>query len=749
MKGTPPFSRIPTRREFLSESSSGIGTSLRTASRKPLLSHKNFTFLKTENSVWLIARAGKGLKIAIRLTYEQNGAGEVTVSNRNGEILVRARTALGDHHTSVGLDAAEVVVINWRTTLIPRSKLRLEVRPRDVILLNQRLEPIEQGFVYTCQTGPTAGQAFVAAADSAVFYFQNLTTISAYAQLAGICLEDAVGTDWPELGMRLPAAKESISARKSVVLSDGQIRIHRGFNHSEGSAALTFIDDLYAAYLSMRPPQPEWHDWQQAATVTLASLTRSVHCTRKIRGATYFNAYVGSKDKPPESMVQAAVLVPLLEYQEWIGKELGLVARLVDALPHFFDADQGCVVRWLPGCKFHKPEPSEEESMGKMDSWYLLHTLMNLGRLAAMGRHPEMFTGSLAYAIRTAHHFNYDWPVFFNMRTLEVFKGETERGAGGEQDVPGLYVHVMMQAWMLTRDRIYLNEAETAAMKLRGLGFGILYQTNNTMFAAVGLAWLWKETGNFYYRDLSFVAIGSIMSHFWLWENIAVGRDWRTFMGLPPLHDAPYIAAYEEAEIYAGATAYLLALGNDAPAALTALLVEYGKRLLDRARFYFPSELPAESVCTSPKEGVIQGDLAIPVEDLYPSDEKAGQVGQEVYGAALAFVLATKSYHRWNGVPFRIWSNGLIFDSGFSGGGEPSGKLFFRVVGSDACDYDVRVLTTARKGSSLKLKISRSRGDDTDVTVKPVASTSGHQHFHLRGDDKVTILWSTLSRAKS
>lgn len=745
MKGTPPFSRPPTVRDYITESTSGIGAALRSAIKVPLLREEHFTLVRTENSIWAVARAGRSLKLAVRLIYEQNGMEGVVAATRGRQTFVRARTGLGEHKATLVADGTDVLSLCWNSTFTPRRDFRFGIRPRDVILLNPRLEPIEQGMVYTNQTGPTGGHAAVSASDASVFYFQNLTALSAYAKVAGISLQGVVGTDWPEIGMRLPAAELSCKARKTVTLSDARIRARYGFEHSEGAAALSFIDDLYAAYLSMEPPIPEWYDWSQAASRTLTSLTRSSHCNRKVRGTRYFNAYVGIKEKPPESMVQAALLVPLLEYQDEVGKEIGLVRRLVETLPHFFDGEQGCVVRWLPGCKF-KDDPSEEESMGKMDSWYLFHTLMNLGRLAAMGRHPELFTRSLAYAVRTAHHFGYDWPVFFNMKTLEVYKGETERGAGGEQDVPGLYVHVMMQAWKLTHDRTYLQEAETAAMKLRGLGFGMLYQTNNTMFAAVGLAWLWKETGNTHYRDLSFVAIGSILSHLWMWEDVAVGRSWRTFMGLPPLHDAPYIAAYEEGEIYAGSKAYLLALGNDAPPALAALLVEYGKHLLDRARFYFPDELPPGTVCDSPKEGLMRADLAIPVEDLYSSGDQPGQVGQEVYGAALAFILATKSCHRWHGVPFRIWSNGLIFDSGFSGGDGPTGTLFFRMAGSSECEYVVRIMTGSKDMKKLRLKIRRTRMDKV-TTVRPLRSgDEKSRRFNLKGNDRVTIEWSTAVR---
>jgi hypothetical protein len=74
---------------------------------------------------------------------------------------------------------------------------------------------------------------------------------------------------------------------------------------------------------------------------------------------------------------------------------------------------------------------------------------MNLARMAEMGDDAArtVFLKSLATVIRLAHHFKYDWPVFYDQRTLKVSKEETGDGEGGEQDAAGLYVHVMLQAY--------------------------------------------------------------------------------------------------------------------------------------------------------------------------------------------------------------------------------------------------------------------------------------------------------------
>ena len=40
-----------------------------------------------------------------------------------------------------------------------------------------------------------------------------------------------------------------------------------------------------------------------------------------------------------------------------------------------------------------------------------------------------------------------------NLKTLEIIKAETKPGEGGEHDVAGLYAHVMLQAWKLTKQK--------------------------------------------------------------------------------------------------------------------------------------------------------------------------------------------------------------------------------------------------------------------------------------------------------
>jgi hypothetical protein len=76
--------------------------------------------------------------------------------------------------------------------------------------------------------------------------------------------------------------------------------------------------------------------------------------------------------------------------------------------------------------------------------------------------------------------------------------------------------------------------------------------------------------------------VASILSHLWLWH---LGMGTRTFMALPPLHDAPYVAFYEEGETLAALQTWQKTLGEDVPDGVSLLVAEYQKHLLSRARF--------------------------------------------------------------------------------------------------------------------------------------------------------------------
>jgi hypothetical protein len=96
------------------------------------------------------------------------------------------------------------------------------------------------------------------------------------------------------------------------------------------------------------PPLGKWFDWSVTAKRMSAAIEKSWQCVRKVAGKNFLNAYVGSEDKPPESMVQAAVEVTLCEYEAWQLAPHPLMRRLEGNLSAFFLKNLGTMARWLP-----------------------------------------------------------------------------------------------------------------------------------------------------------------------------------------------------------------------------------------------------------------------------------------------------------------------------------------------------------------------------------------------------------------
>jgi hypothetical protein len=377
-----------------------------------------------------------------------------------------------------------------------------------------------------------------------------------------------------------------------------------------------------------------------------------------------------------------------------------------------------------------------------MDSWYLYHTYLNLSRLASDGDKVarKLFLDSIDYGIGVAKHFRYHWPVFYNIHNLDVIKSQTKPGMGGEHDVGAQYVHVMMQAYDLTGQQRFLQEAENSAQALEGLGFDLGYQFNNTSFGAGGLLRLWKATGNKLYRDLSYVCLANVVRNFWLWEcNYGYAKNYHTFMGLVPLRDSEYLALYEELEALAAFHEYLEVGGEHVPPSIRLLLCEYCKYLIDRAWYYYPRELPKEMVEQKPRSGHINRDLAIPLEDIYEGWETAGKVGQEVYGAGAPFAFITRHCHRIDGVDFQIHCDYPIrdFQAKRSGGGRisNSGSARFQIEGDRRCRSHVRILPNDYIPlPNLTLKTAHGR---TMRTVNGNMLENGYLEFEVAGNADV------------
>jgi hypothetical protein len=604
-----------------------------------------FTVHATGNSLWVLVVWPKGGKIAFRVAYAPDGDVEVRSKREtNDGIKFFLNTIIGDITVDIKFPEDTSTILRYTTTLKPHTDLLIPFWPRDIIIPGRDGKPDNTaGKVQVKQVGTRSGMVYFNITRpkcGSVLYLQNLTALNNYCRQTQTTAGETVGGEWPELGFRLtPTTDKPLQAGKEVIISDAIVVFDEEAPATEAAMVEQYLNMLATAYLQLPKPDTKYQDWPDALEKGLYDLIDSPGCWSQVAGHSYFNAYVSDYVTPPEIMVQLAVLLPLTDYVEWSGKKMDIIKSIREALPTFYNKKLKTIMRWLPAAADKLEGEEEQKEPMTMDSWYLHHPLLNLSRLALKGDKvaEKLFVNSLEFAIQVAHHFKYQWPVFYKMDTLEVIKAETAPGMGGEHDVPGLYTHVMLQAYELTGKKRYLDEAETAAKKLQGLGFDLFYQANNTAFSAGALLRLSKITGNKLYKELSYLCLANVLKNVKLWEcDYGYGKNFPSFFCLFPLNDAPYTAVYEEQEVFCALHDYLKhAEGEEILPSILLLLAEYIKYLVDRAIYYYPTMLPKEMLSDEVKTGEVDPKLWIALEDLHDGWEKAAKLARKYMGQVM------------------------------------------------------------------------------------------------------------------
>lgn len=686
-------------------------------------------------SVW-VTMTYEGTRLALRATRDPGDEplGAVYADIGSEELVIDCRSALAAHRVRIRSHArGAATTIRCTASVLPVNDLVLSTRSRDVYVLRAEEFAAEPaGRIYARQSGLQTGSLFATVqspSDFSLFYLQNLSTLAGYFEQTQTTPADAVGGSWPELGFQLPVSSTNmLLAGNEYVISDAYLTLEPGAPPDDGAAAERYLDALAHTLRLFDPARTDFHPWPEKARATVFDLSQSPLCTRELNGHRYLMPYVGDAGKPPESMVQLSLLVALMEYQRWSGEQLRLVRDLLRNVPTFYDEAIGSIVRWLPGARFTERE-DEHQTHEAMDSWYLYHIIFNLERLARAGvrQARTLLEKSLPYAIRVARRFSYRWPIFFNLKTLDIIQAEAAKGSGGENDVSGLYALVMLHAYELFEEPEYLEEAKRGADALQGLGFHVTYQTNTTGFAAEAMLRLALITGEERYRKLSHICLANLFDTTAIWErSYGYSRAYGTFFALYPLRDAPYVAAYEEAEALAKVYEYLRLGGRTVRASVKYLMCEYARHLLSRGWNYYPAHLPAETVAEKSRNGRVVRALAIPLEDLQDGTQQSGQVGQEIYGSGLALVCATRHYHRIAGTPLVVFCEYPMWEVG-------RGRL--QVAGDSDSTCTLRVLSTDPNITAdvayLSLKNMRAR--------KIERSPEGHLMAEVHGGEIVTV----------
>lgn len=616
-----------------------------------------------QDSIWAIVRRhGRG-GVALRIAHCWGGCTKVAKQRKQaGELLrLRVESSTGTQTVVIRSDDLELPLLRVTTTLTARIPLLIPYFPRDLYPLGEGDDPMTaDGHVEAAQRGLNVGLCYFHLDEPAfgsVLYLQNLTGLNEYYFATGTKPDGAVGGEWPELGYQPPTPPQSgtpptnpLPAGKAITMSDAILVFHDDAACDEQDSARRFLQLLGAAYRQLEAPDTQYRDWVARSDKTLHDLETASEATIRHYGHTYIHPYTAAEY--PDVMVQMAIIAPLRNYAAWTGQEIPFCKALEDGLEKFHDPELQTMRRYLPNV-------GKDKDKLAVDSWYLYHPLLNLGHLARDGdeRAERLFKGSLGLAVKAARHFKYAWPIQFKVDTFEVIVEARNDDGLGQTDVGGIYAYVMVQAYELTGEQMYLQEARKAIDAARGMRFELNYQANLTAWGASACMRLWRITDEEYYLRQSYVYLASFFHNTAIWESkICNASEYKVFLGAACLHDAPYLAIFECFDSFAAFERYLKDSGPDLDPAARLLISEYCKYAIDRGWYYYPDALPQDVIAKDDiRNGHIDRKLSFPVEDLYVDGQPAGQVGQEIYGAGAAFVFATRAFHEVAGAPFRIF----------------------------------------------------------------------------------------------
>jgi hypothetical protein len=254
---------------------------------------------------------------------------------------------------------------------------------------------------------------------------------------------------------------------------------------------------------------------------------------------------------------------------------------------------------------------------------------------------------------------------------------------------------------------------------------------------------LWKETRDELYLNLSYLCLANVFNNMWLWEcEYGYAEHYRTFFALFPLKEAPYTAVYEEIEGFAAFHDYLSHYEGDAPEWLKILTAEFTRLMIYKASFYYPPNLPQEILSEEPKTGEIDPKLWIPLEDIHDGWEKAGQVGQEVYGSGLPFGIVPRHYWRIPGEKFMVYIEYPTKD--FSA--EAEEQVTFQVLGDPRLACRLRIMPVTGRKRMQEFTVQTEYQGRTE-TLKGKKTEEGHIEYKLLGDRLVTVRWAAARRS--
>jgi hypothetical protein len=534
----------------------------------------------SSDSVWILIRRAGGGGVALRAAFIP-ASFTCRLARRGAREVMRLSvdSAMGRHSIAIQAGGDGLEHIRVTVTLTPSVPTLIPFMPRDLYPLDAHDDPLGAvGHVEAAQRGLNSGLIYLRIDEPAfgsVLYFQNLTAMNGYYQATKTSPDGAVGGLWPELGYLLPSPaqsgtppKDALAPGVEVTISDAILVFrHRAPPH-ERESARQFLQMLGEAYKLLDLPRTDYRDWVARAEKTLVDLDQAPEATIRHYGHRYIHPYTAAEY--PDSMVQMSVLAAVFDWSRWQGAPHPLEAELRAGLGRFYDPELKALRRYLPNV-------GDDKDADAVDSWYLYHPMLNLGRMALAGDKPsaKLFLDCIDFSIRAARHFHYKWPIQYKVTDFSVITA-TANDDRGQTDVGGLYAYVMLQAHELTADPRFLDEAKAAIEAAMGMRFNLNYQANLTAWGAAACMRLYRITNDVKFAEQSYVYLASFFHNCEIWESeLNHASHYRNFLGATCLQDAPYMAIYECFDAFTAFETYLDQSGPDLDPAARMLVAEY------------------------------------------------------------------------------------------------------------------------------------------------------------------------------
>nr|WP_239475043.1 hypothetical protein [Sphingomonas sp. BT552] len=689
-------------------------------------------------SIFAVIRRSGGGGLAVRAAFIVGRFDARRAEAESGEAArVVVTTDFGEYVISFSADNEALERLRITTRFTPSATMLMPPMPRDLYALGADGDVVAtSGEIEARQRGLNAGILYFRLSEPPfgnVLYMQNLTALNPYFEATGTKPEAAVGGTWPELGFRLPTPEEgateaALVAGVEYVLSDAILVLRHEAPPHERESARQFLQMLGAAYQLLDLPAVEFRDWVGRAEKSAHDLDTAPAATIEHYGHRYVHPYTGAEY--PDVMVQMSVIAALHGWGEWRGEAHPLEAQLKAGLRRFYDPQLRTIRRYLPNV-------GDDKNADAVDSWYMYHPLLNLGILA-LGEDEEarnLFLDSIDFAVRAARHFKYRWPIQYDITDFSVIDETAPADGRGQTDVGGIYAWVMLQAFELTDDKMFLDEARAAIDAAMGLRFNVNYQANLTAWGATACMRLWRVTNDEVYREQSYVYLASFFHNSIIWDSrIGHAKHYETFLAVTCLQDAPYMAMYECFDTFVAFERFCNDSGPDLEPAARMLVSEYCKYALSRAWYYYPDALPADVIADQQREnnGHVDGKLSFPLEDLYPDGQCAGQVGQEVYGAGAAFIFATRAFHPVEGAPFQLFCDHFVRAMERTG----DRALTITLDGGETCAANLRLVRLKRR-KLPKSTVRTATGD----SIRPNATTTDRIDYRVPAAGRLVLTW--------